>query len=333
MKCMFCNSSAGFMRTYHPECKAKTEDYLSKLETVLNEYNQKKINFYNAKQQLIKLASSNSFYQNYLWNSVGIKSKIRTNEVLLYVETQISIVESKNWKTMKRTGLSYARYPQWEVCSRKIEDMATVAFTDKAVYLLGFDKTYIYPYNKIVNIGFEPNKKNTAYFDVKTTSPYPHRFELWAADGQSISKSQNITLFLSCLNNWQDVAKTLFIPLESQTSKIAICQREFLDQKSGKPFGGLCEVELNDLYADHSFREGVLKISTENEHLEFCIDTHSSEFLEFKRMILPQRMEELGLTAYPDVRAICKLVESNSRSRKSALITIYYAIRMRMLEA
>lgn len=51
------------------------------------------------------------FSQNYLWNSVVIRNKIRTNEILIYVETQLSIAEEKNWKTMERTGLSYARYP------------------------------------------------------------------------------------------------------------------------------------------------------------------------------------------------------------------------------
>ena len=205
MKCMFCNGPAGFMKTYHPECKSKVEGHLSKLEAVLNGYNQEKIGFSAAKQQLVELASSNSFYQNYLWNSVGSSSRkeIRTNEVLIYVETQLSIAESKNWKTMERTGLSYARYPTWEAGPRKIEDMATVAFTDKAIYLLGFEKTYIYPYNKIVNIGFERDKRGTAYFDVKTTSPHPHRFELWATDGRSTSKGQNITLCLSCLSGWK----------------------------------------------------------------------------------------------------------------------------------
>jgi len=200
---MFCNNPAGFMKTYHPECKSKVEGHLSKLEAILNGYNREEISFYVAKQQLMSLATSSSLYQNYLWNSVVIRDKIRTNEVLIYVETQVSIAESKNWKTMERTGLSYARYPTWEVGPRKIEDMATVAFTDKAVYLLGFEKTYIYPYNKIVNIGYEDDKHGTAYFDVRTTSPHPHRFMLWATDGRTVATGKNITLFLSCFCNWQ----------------------------------------------------------------------------------------------------------------------------------
>ncbi|MBQ5755570.1 MAG: hypothetical protein IIV90_07850, partial [Oscillospiraceae bacterium] len=72
---------------------------------------------------------------------------------------------------------------------------------DKAIYLLGFEKTYIYPYDKIVNIGYEHNRDGTAYFDVKTTSPHPHRFRLWATNGRTPSKGQNITLFLNCLSN------------------------------------------------------------------------------------------------------------------------------------
>lgn len=202
MKCMFCNNPAGFMKSYHPECKSRVETHLSKLESVINRYNQEEVSFQSAKQQLVELASADGFYQNYLWNSVADKSDIRTNETLIYVESQISIAEEKNWKTMERTGLSYARYPIWESCSKKVEEMATVAFTDKSIYLLGFEKSYIYPYNKIVNIGYEHSKAGTAYFDVKTTSPHPHRFHLWATDGKSSEKGQNITLFLSCLCGW-----------------------------------------------------------------------------------------------------------------------------------
>lgn len=204
MKCLFCNGPAGFLKGYHSECKTKVERHLAKLEDVLNRYNQSEIDFQDAKHQLVELASADSLYQNYLWNTVGgyNRSQIRTNETLIYVETTISIAESKNRKTMERTGLSYAHFPTWEYGSSKIGDMATVAFTDQAVYLLVVGKTYIYPYSKVVNIGFEHDKRGTSYFDVKTTSPHPHRFELWATDGRSISKGQNITLCLSCLCGW-----------------------------------------------------------------------------------------------------------------------------------
>ena len=119
----------------------------------------------------------------------------------MHIETALTIYESKNRKTMERTGLSYARYPKWRVSSCKIDEMATVAFTDKNIYLLGFNGAMIYPYNKIINLGYE---NGYAYFDVKTTSPYPHRFEIRGTNAKKLSKAQNITLFLNLLCDWNN---------------------------------------------------------------------------------------------------------------------------------
>ena len=189
------------MKSFHLDCKLDAENCMSSIEHIVNIYNQNGIDFVDAKQTIIDLVSSNDLYNNYLWNCVHTKSDIRNNDVLIHVETLLSIYETKNNKTMDRTGLSYARYPKWSVSSSKIEDMANVAFTDKCIYLLGLNGVMIYPYNKIINIGYE---NGYAYFDVKTTSPYPHRFEIKATDGKDVSKTQNITLFLTLLCNWKN---------------------------------------------------------------------------------------------------------------------------------
>ena len=163
-----------------------------------------RIEFALAKQRLMKLASSNELYQKYLLNLPFVRGSIKSNEVLIYGESQVSISEEKNWKAMERTSLSYARYPTWRVEPRKIADIATVAFTDKAIYLLSLEKSYVYPYSKIVNIDFvEQGWNEKAYFEVKTTSPHPHKFAMWATDGKSKEKSRNIVLFLACLCGWQ----------------------------------------------------------------------------------------------------------------------------------
>lgn len=184
------------MKTFHLECKTKTEDFLIKIETLINKYNQENIDSLDAKNQIIKLASSNELYQNYIWNKIYAKSDIKTNEILLYIETMVSIYESKNRKVMERTGLSYARYPIWKVATVKIGENTNIAFTDKCVYIFSFNGVMIYPYNKITNIGYEDKY---AYFDIKTTSPYPHRFKIQSTYGKNITKSQNIALFLKCL--------------------------------------------------------------------------------------------------------------------------------------
>ena len=201
MNCKFCNKSAGFMKSFHLECKSKAEKCMKSIEHIINIYNQDGIDFIDAKQSIMDLISSNSLYSNYLWNCVGSKSEIRTNEFLIHVETLVTIYESKNRKTMERTCLSYARYPMWNVSSYKIEEMATVAFTDKSIYLLGFNAVMVFPYKKIINIGFE---NGYAYFDVKTNSPYPHRFEINAVNYKDLSKPKNITLFLNLLCDWNN---------------------------------------------------------------------------------------------------------------------------------
>ena len=201
MKCKFCNNSAGFMKSFHLNCKSKAENCMSSIENIVNIYNCDGIDFVDAKQSIIDLVCSNDLYNNYLWNCINTESDIRTNDILLHVETSLSICESKNRKTMERVGNSYARYPMWNVSSYKIEELATVAFTDKNIYLLGFNGTMIYPYNKIINIGYE---NGYAYFDVKTASPYPHRFEIKATDKRDVSKAQNIILFLNLLCDWNN---------------------------------------------------------------------------------------------------------------------------------
>lgn len=112
---------------------------------------------------------------------------------------------------------------------------------------------------------------------------------------------------------------------------IKICQREFLNCKDSKPFGARYEEQLRAIYEDKAFCGGIMQISKENSEVELCIDAQMPEFIRFKREILPKRMKELGLTAHPAVRLICDQVVKSGRSQKSALITIYYAVRMKML--
>ncbi|MBR5535414.1 MAG: hypothetical protein IKU60_02065 [Clostridia bacterium] len=171
------------------------------IQHIVNVYNQDGIDFVDARQAIIDLIASNEFYYNYLGNCVHTKSDIRTNEFLIHVETSLSVYESKNRKTMVRTGLSYARYPKWRISSCKIEEMATVALTDRSIYIIGINGVMIYPYNKIVNIGYE---NGHAYFDVKTSSSYPHRFKIKSTENKDLLKPQNITLFLNLLCDWNN---------------------------------------------------------------------------------------------------------------------------------
>ena len=91
--------------------------------------------------------------------------------------------------------------PTWSQKEYLLDNSGTIIFTDCAVYLQVGTKIMKYPYKKIVNYGFDKIwTLKYAYFDLKTSSSYPHRFSMSdtfkAKDGR---KEQNICLFLHCL--------------------------------------------------------------------------------------------------------------------------------------
>ena len=92
---------------------------------------------------------------------------------------------------MERTGLSYAKYPQWECTSQKICELATIAFTENGVYFLD-GKDYYIPYSKIVDVGIKTTfSRKEVYFDVKTTSPHRHRYSARIADKKNSEFTDN----------------------------------------------------------------------------------------------------------------------------------------------
>ena len=59
-----------------------------------------------------------------------------------------------------------------------------------------------YPYSKIVNLGYD-EKGGYVYFDVKATSPYPHRFTIRSVNRKN-DKTANLCLFFNCLMGYQE---------------------------------------------------------------------------------------------------------------------------------
>ena len=109
--------------------------------------------------------------------------------------------------------------------------------------------------------------------------------------------------------------------------KMKLCQQEYLNNVDGRPFGGLCAGQMDLLYGDNEICSKIIQIGKEYSNIEFCDNTAASDFLKFKREILPKRMKELGITESPVVKSICDYVIKSGKSEKSALITIYYAVR------
>ncbi len=202
MNCKFCGKKIGFFEPRHKICKTENEEFILKLKNILIEYDNKDLDSSIIKARLIETVANNFKYKNYLAYNLFRKNDIRTNETLLYIETSINIAESKNRKQMVRSGYRYERVPVWSPANYLIGKYVSIAFTDKSLYLLLEKGTMIYEYKKNVNLGLD-EKSGYLYFDIKTTSPYPHRFSIIPTIANDKEKMQTLYLLLKCLSNYK----------------------------------------------------------------------------------------------------------------------------------
>lgn len=201
MRCRFCNQQVGFMKTYHEDCRLKVEGTVKQIEEIVNEHKEDDVVPEEVKKLLKKIANSNEIYINYMKSRAVDKTIIHVNETIIYAESNLVIHESKNRCKMVETGYRYEKMPTWSEKEFILDKSGTIIFTDVAVYLQVGSKMMRYPYKKIVNYGYEKVwTLQYAYFDVKTSSPYPHRFSFSdtfkAKDGR---KEQNICLLIHVL--------------------------------------------------------------------------------------------------------------------------------------
>ena len=199
MNCKYCNESAGFMQSFHNECNEKFEELLIKRDDIIYECNSDNSDGKSVKIELMNLAK-NKIYSNYMNNSIIDKTIIRTKEVIIHVESSMKVYESKNRCTMTRIGYSYEKTPIWKEYTQLIGKLTTIVYTDESIYIILFNSVMRYPYKKIVNVGYD-EKKNYLYFDVKTTSPYAHRFMI----GEHVKLfEKEVKLMLKLLNSLVD---------------------------------------------------------------------------------------------------------------------------------
>lgn len=203
MKYIFCNQRTGSFNSYHADCYNKVRETLTKIEIIINDYNQNKLDEQKAKFQLLEYASSDGLYKNYLEHEIVDMTAIRTNEIIIYVEPGTSVSESKNRCKMVETGYRYERKPVWNEKNCVIGNNVKIVVTDKAIYMILLEKALRYPYNKIVNLDYDEKWRYT-YFDVKTASPYPHRFFIRTINKKERNKAANICLFLKCLMGYKE---------------------------------------------------------------------------------------------------------------------------------
>ena len=185
MKCRLCGTPTGkFLSQYHSSCVVEFKRQWALMGQAMDEYNAGITSFLVAKERLIR-ASAESNVQRFFWSNIYSRNELRTYDKLIYSQNFICASEEKNRCHMERTGLSYAKYPQWEQSTHSICQNGTIALTDSGVYILGDGAATIYiPYSKIVDVGFEDSRwfGPSAYFDVKTTSPRRHRYSVTALD-------------------------------------------------------------------------------------------------------------------------------------------------------
>ena len=198
MKCMYCKKQVGFMKVVHEECEYTMSNMFKKMKSI---FDMKIAGDITAKEARIKareLSLSNGMYRNFMESAVIDKTVIQMNEVVIYSDRSFRISESKNRCKMVETGYRYEKMPTWSEKNFLLDENGYVYFTDQAIYLYVGGKTMRYPYSKLVNCGYEKLwSMHHAYFDVKTSSPYPHRFTLSDTfKNKGGEKEQKLTEFL-----------------------------------------------------------------------------------------------------------------------------------------
>lgn len=202
MKCSICGQQCGLFKSYHEDCKSAMIMAATKIYSIINRYENG--NLACGKMEMIELIKNEPLYRTYLMNQISGKDQIYNNEIILYVEKNVAVSEQKNRCTMVRTGCRWERKPVWNPSSVLLSDSADMVFTDKAVYLLLMGSSMRYPYGKIVNIGYNDEKfmcPPEVFFDVKTTSPFPHRFFVW--NKYQKEKAEKVKRVLSCIMGYK----------------------------------------------------------------------------------------------------------------------------------
>lgn len=189
------------MKVVHEECEYMMSNMFNKMKII---FDMKVAGEISAKEARIKageLSLSNSLYHDFMEKAIIDKTVIHMNEVIIYSDMSFTVSESKNRCKMVETGYRYEKMPTWSEKNFLLDRNGYVYLTDQAIYLYVGGKTMRYPYNKLVNCGYEKLwSVHYAYFDVKTSSPYPHRFTLSDSfKNKNGEKEQRLTEFLQGL--------------------------------------------------------------------------------------------------------------------------------------
>lgn len=182
MRCKLCgNPTNKLFDIYHEKCYQQLSSELLVLDAIYNSFKDDTYTWKVAKSKFIEVAST-GYVNTFFTNNIVNKSDVNTYDKMVYSYLGVGVSEEKNRCQMKRTGLSYARYPQWQPEIYRICNSALIVLTDKGLYISELCNLY-FPYSKIINIGVDKFlNSHSFYFDVKTSSSHRHRYTIWTLD-------------------------------------------------------------------------------------------------------------------------------------------------------
>lgn len=198
MKCIYCGKKTErFLDITCRECYDKYLNYRMPLLTVCKDYEEGKIEHKKAVQTLVELSQKESHYNEVLLQDIDeFKDIIRKSDCPIYISKYFTVAEEKNSCRMKSIGWGETR-PSWNVEKKTLSNFASVLITDKNLYIDLSGTKMLFSLNKIELV--KEDNLNTVYFDIKTSSPYPHRLYFIFKNEREKYES-NLYYFLSCIS-------------------------------------------------------------------------------------------------------------------------------------
>lgn len=198
MKCIYCGKKTErFFDVAHKECHENYLSYSNSLLHICKEYENGNIEHKTAVKSLVELCKDKNYCNKSLDKDINNFGDImRKGECPIFITKYFTVVEEKNSCRMKSVGWHETR-PSWNVEKKTLSNIAELLITDKNLYIDLIGTKIIIPLNKIELV--KEDYFNSIYFDVKTSSPYPHRYYLNFKNKKEKEES-NLYYFLSCLS-------------------------------------------------------------------------------------------------------------------------------------
>ncbi|MBQ4154020.1 MAG: hypothetical protein IJE01_02320 [Clostridia bacterium] len=198
MKCIYCGKKTErFFDVAHQECHEKYLMHSNSLLNICKEYENGNIEHKTAVKSFVELCQEKNYNNISLDRDINDFDDImRKGEYPIFVTKFLTVIEEKNSCRMKSVGYNESR-PFWNVEKNTLSTLANLLISDKNLYLDLIGTKILIPLNKIELV--KEDYFNSVYFDVKTSSPYPHRYYLNFKNRREKEES-NLYCFLSCLS-------------------------------------------------------------------------------------------------------------------------------------